>query len=67
MANSNSEVSRELKNKIYAFRVLYGNLLKKAHGILFKQNLLLHLGEALAKLIQSDVQPTQSCLNMHDN
>ena len=36
-------------------------------GILFKQNLLLHLGEALAKLIQSDVQPTQSCLNMHDN
>ena len=31
MANSNSEVSRELKNKIYAFRVLYGNLLKKAH------------------------------------
>lgn len=28
MANSNSEVSRELKNKIYAFRVLYGNLLK---------------------------------------
>lgn len=34
-------------------------------GILFKQSLLRHLGEALAKLIQSDFNPTQSWLNIH--